>query len=99
MTSIVSRTSWLTTGSRSRFSFANARKRVLALYVLGYGVGRLAVESLRIDRASVVLGMRINIWTSLVAIIVAAAILARPSSLVIRATTGNTNPDSYDTLS
>ena len=50
-----------------------ARERVLALYVLGYGIGRLGVESLRIDHASVVLGMRINIWISLLAIAVATA--------------------------
>lgn len=77
--------------STSRYDWA--RKRVLALYVLGYGVGRLGVESLRIDHASIVLGMRINVWTSLVAIGVASALLARPSPLVRRVTTSNTNPD------
>lgn len=51
------------------------RKKVLrpgelfALYVLGYGIGRLWVEALRLDQASLVLGVRINIWMSLVLIV------------------------------
>jgi prolipoprotein diacylglyceryl transferase len=38
-------------------------------YVVGYGLGRLWVESLRIDPASELLGLRVNIWTSLIAIV------------------------------
>lgn len=58
------------------------RKRVIrpgnlfVLYILGYGVGRLWVEALRSDSASVVLGLRINIWTSLLAIGGALVVLA-----------------------
>lgn len=37
---------------------------ILPLYVLGYGIGRFWVESLRIDPASLVLGVRINLWVS-----------------------------------
>lgn len=57
------------------------RKRVLrrgelfAVYVLGYALGRLWVESLRIDPASLVLGVRINIWMSLVLIAAAGGVL------------------------
>ena len=58
------------------------RERVLALYIVGYAVGRMAVESLRIDHASVVLGLRINIWTSLLAIVCGGAFLARRSRQV-----------------
>jgi hypothetical protein len=36
--------------------------------VVGYGLGRLWVESLRIDFATTVLGFRVNTWISLVAI-------------------------------
>ncbi len=43
--------------------------QLFALYVLGYGTGRLWVEALRSDPASLVLGIRINIWVSLLAII------------------------------
>lgn len=42
--------------------------RWFAVYVTGYGLGRLWVESLRIDDATRLLGLRVNIWTSLVAI-------------------------------
>ncbi len=37
---------------------------VLPLYVLGYGIGRFWVELMRIDPASLVLGVRINLWVS-----------------------------------
>jgi prolipoprotein diacylglyceryl transferase len=46
--------------------------RLFALYVGGYGLGRLWVESLRIDPASRVLGLRVNIWMSLLAIAASA---------------------------
>jgi prolipoprotein diacylglyceryl transferase len=49
---------------------------VFVLYVGGYGLGRLWVESLRIDPASLVLGVRVNILTSVLAIAAAAAVLA-----------------------
>ncbi len=42
------------------------RGRSLALYVGLYTVGRAYVESLRIDPANLVLGLRLNEWTSLV---------------------------------
>ena len=40
------------------------RGELFALYVLGYSIGRFFVEELRIDQASLVLGFRINTWTS-----------------------------------
>jgi prolipoprotein diacylglyceryl transferase len=49
---------------------------VFVLYVAGYGLGRLWVESLRIDAASLILGVRVNIWTSVLAIVGAAVVLA-----------------------
>ncbi|QGG95055.1 prolipoprotein diacylglyceryl transferase [Actinomarinicola tropica] len=42
--------------------------RLFAAYVLGYFVVRLVMELLRTDPASLVLGVRINIWTSLIGI-------------------------------
>ncbi len=42
--------------------------RWFAVYVLGYGTGRLWVESLRIDEATLLAGLRVNIWMSLVII-------------------------------
>jgi prolipoprotein diacylglyceryl transferase len=55
--------------------------RVFALYVAGYGLGRLWVEALRIDEATRLAGVRVNIWVSLIAITAAAgslAVLSRP---------------------
>lgn len=45
------------------------RGRWLAVYVFGYGLGRLWVEALRSDFATKLWGLRVNIWTSLVAIV------------------------------
>lgn len=45
------------------------RGRWLAVYVAGYGLGRLWVEALRSDHANTVLGLRVNIWTSLIALV------------------------------
>jgi hypothetical protein len=42
--------------------------RWFAVYVIGYGVGRLWVESLRIDAATELAGLRVNTWMSLVII-------------------------------
>lgn len=39
--------------------------RVFASYVMLYTAGRLVVETMRIDDANVILGQRINVWTSL----------------------------------
>ena len=41
---------------------------LFALYVGGYGLGRLWVEALRIDDATRLAGLRVNIWVSLLAI-------------------------------
>lgn len=49
---------------------------LFVLYVGGYGLGRLWVESLRIDAASRLAGLRVNIWMSLAAIVGAAVVLA-----------------------
>ncbi len=56
------------------------RKRVLRpgqllpIYVGGYFLGRLWVEALRSDTASTVLGLRINIWISILGILAAAVV-------------------------
>jgi prolipoprotein diacylglyceryl transferase len=50
--------------------------RLFALYVGGYGLGRLWVEALRIDDATRIAGVRVNIWVSLVAIAAATAWMA-----------------------
>ncbi len=49
---------------------------VFALYIGGYFAGRLWVESLRVDPASVVFGLRVNIWISVLAIAAVVVVLA-----------------------
>ena len=52
--------------------------RVLALYVMTYTLGRGWIEMLRIDDIQLenVLGLRLNVWTSLVLFVLAAAYFA-----------------------
>jgi prolipoprotein diacylglyceryl transferase len=50
--------------------------RLFVLYIGGYFLGRLWVESLRSDSATLILGLRVNIWTSLLAIGGALAVLS-----------------------
>jgi prolipoprotein diacylglyceryl transferase len=51
------------------------RGRVFALYVAAYTAGRGWIETLRIDPANHILGLRLNIWTSLILFIAAASFL------------------------
>jgi len=48
--------------------------RVFWLYVFGYTVGRGWIETLRIDEAEHVLGLRLNVWTSILVCLVSLAI-------------------------
>jgi prolipoprotein diacylglyceryl transferase len=50
---------------------------LFGLYVLGYAVGRLWVELLRSDNASLILGVRVNVWMSLLVGLLAVAALVR----------------------
>jgi prolipoprotein diacylglyceryl transferase len=59
--------------------------RLFALYVGGYALGRLWVESLRIDHANTILGLRVNIWVSVVTIAAVAAFFAWDRSRARRA--------------
>lgn len=45
-------------------------------YVVGYATGRLWVEALRIDEATEIAGIRVNVWTSLIVLLVALSVLA-----------------------
>jgi prolipoprotein diacylglyceryl transferase len=51
-----------------------ARGKLLGVYLLGYGIGRLWVEALRSDHANTILGLRVNTWTSL-ALIAAGSVM------------------------
>ncbi|HEV7933098.1 MAG TPA: prolipoprotein diacylglyceryl transferase [Actinomadura sp.] len=56
-----------------RFSLTHGR--TFALYVAAYTIGRFWIESLRIDTAHHVMGMRLNDWTALIVFLGAAGYL------------------------
>ena len=48
-----------------------------AIYVALYCIGRFAIESLRIDDANTILGLRLNLWTALIVGLIASAVALR----------------------
>ena len=54
-----------------RFRLGNGR--VMALYVMGYTSGRVWIEMLRTDDANHILGLRLNVWTSIVVFLLGLA--------------------------
>ena len=53
--------------------------QAFSLYVLGYCIGRLGIESIRIDTAHTIAGLRLNIWVSLLIGIGAGVTLRKQS--------------------
>jgi prolipoprotein diacylglyceryl transferase len=53
------------------------RGNVFALYAMGYTLGRIWIEALRTDHANHVLGLRLNVWTSIAVFAIAFAWFAR----------------------
>ncbi|GAB1817710.1 prolipoprotein diacylglyceryl transferase [Herbidospora sp. RD11066] len=53
------------------------RGRLFALYAVAYATGRVWIEMLRVDPAYHLLGLRLNVWTSLVVLVVALVYLVR----------------------
>ena len=56
------------------------RGRLIAGYLLGYGIARLWLETVRIDNATELAGLRVNIWTSLALIVGGLVIVLWPRS-------------------
>jgi prolipoprotein diacylglyceryltransferase len=48
---------------------------MIGLYFIYYSVGRIWVEAIRIDPSEIFLGLRINIWSAIVGIIVGLAVM------------------------
>jgi prolipoprotein diacylglyceryl transferase len=70
--------------------------QLFAVYVMGYTAGRSWIEYLRIDTVNQVLGVRLNVWTS-IAVFVAAAVAfsiatRRAREAEARESTGGTVP-------
>ncbi|MGH8962129.1 MAG: prolipoprotein diacylglyceryl transferase [Jatrophihabitantaceae bacterium] len=57
------------------------RGNVMALYVMGYTVGRIWIEALREDHANHILGLRLNIWTSIIVFLIGLAWFLRHGGL------------------
>lgn len=74
------------------------RGALLAVYVVGYLVARLWLETVRIDPATEVGGVRINIWMSIIGIAIAGGWLLlrgrRPEDQLDDAVPGSDDPDS-----
>ena len=51
--------------------------RVFALYLVWYGVGRVFLETIRLDPAELILGVRVNIWGALAAIVLGVILYLR----------------------
>lgn len=49
------------------------RGQMLPLWIMGYGVGRFWVESIRVDPATEIAGIRVNHWVSAVAVLIGLA--------------------------
>ena len=57
--------------AEKRFGLRNGQ--VFALYVAGYCLGRLWIELLRVDPAERILGLRLNVWTSVLLLVAGVA--------------------------
>ena len=62
-----------------KFGKRLAPGQVFSLYVMVYSIGRLAIESIRIDSAETIAGLRLNIWVS-VLVAIASAVTLRAQS-------------------
>jgi prolipoprotein diacylglyceryl transferase len=49
--------------------------KVLGLYLIWYGAGRIVWESIRIDPSEVFLGLRVNVWAALLAVVIGLVLL------------------------
>ncbi len=56
-----------------RFDLASGQ--LAGLYVAGYPVGRIVIERMRTDEAELILGQRLNVWTSLLVFALGVGIL------------------------
>jgi len=64
--------------------------KVLGLYLIWYGAGRIVWESIRIDPSEIFFGIRTNVWAAIAAVVLGAIIL-----LAQRAGHPGTEPSAY----
>lgn len=70
------------------------RGRLISVYLIGYGIGRWWVESLRIDAANEIGGLRVNIWMSIALIVGGLLVIFWPRPSDDRAGSGETTSGS-----
>ncbi len=75
---------WL--GRRRRFE----RGQVFALYICGYTVVRLIIETMRTDEANLILGQRLNVWTSILVFLFGVVLYWRAG---VRGRSSRSDPD------
>ena len=62
----------------NQIKFLTAKSgNVFLFYIMSYSLGRIWIEYLRIDDANLIFGLRLNIWVSLVAIVIPAVLLIK----------------------
>src|SRR5699024_5580135 len=49
--------------------------RLLAVYLIWYGAGRVVWESIRIDPSAVFFGLRTNVWAAIAAVLLGVVLL------------------------
>jgi len=49
--------------------------RIFGLYLVWYGIGRAFLETIRLDPAELILGIRVNIWGAFAAIVLGVIIV------------------------
>ena len=75
---------------------------MFGLYLMAYTAGRCWIEMLRIDDAHRILGLRLNVWTSLLVfalgalVFVVAGRLGRPTRVVAETTADNADGEGQD---
>lgn len=51
------------------------RGQLFGLYIAGYPLGRIIIEKMRTDDAELILGQRLNVWTSIIVFLIGVAIV------------------------
>jgi prolipoprotein diacylglyceryl transferase len=73
-----------------------ARGQLFGLYVAGYPVGRVVIEKMRTDEAELVLGQRLNVWTSIVVFLLGVWIFWFTGRKARRKAVSESEPESQD---
>lgn len=72
--------------------FSLARGQLFGLYVAGYPIGRIIIEKMRTDEAELILGQRLNVWTSIVVFLIGVAIYVHTGRRARRAPEAESQP-------